>query len=323
MKRILAKLLLLSMLVLTLPGTAWAQSLIPVGQVIGLQLRDEQVTVAAFDDVLGASARQSGLKIGDVIETVNGCKICCPEDVRAALSGMEETVSLTVRRGSRQVNVHFTPENTDDGKKLGVYLRQGITGIGTVTFFDPSTGTFGALGHGVNDSGGCLMQMTQGSAYDAQVLSVVRGRSGHPGQLKGNADPEDVCGEVLRNTPQGIFGRSTMGWQGEPVAVAQPQQLHTGSAVIVSTVDSGKPEEYAVQVVKLYPLDRTDGRNILLKVTDQRLLSATGGIVQGMSGSPILQDGRIVGAVTHVLVNDPTMGYGIYIGNMLDAALPQ
>lgn len=320
MRRIWGKLLLSTVLALTIPSTAWAQSLIPVGQVIGLQLREDRVTVAAFDDVLGASARGSGLKIGDVIESVNNRMVHSPEDIASALEGSAEAARVTVRRGGRQVTVTIMPEHTPDGEKLGIYLRQGITGIGTVTYYDPQTNAFGALGHGVNDSGGCLLRLTEGSAYDASVLSVVRGRCGHPGQLKGNADPDRICGEIARNTPQGIFGKSRAGWLGEAIQTAQPQQLHTGEAVILSTVSGGQPEEYSVQIVKLYPVDRSDGRNLLLKVTDQRLLNATGGIVQGMSGSPILQDGRIVGAVTHVLVNDPTMGYGIYIGNMLDAA---
>lgn len=212
------------------------------------------------------------------------------------------------------------PEQTPDGAKLGLYLRQGIAGIGTVTWYDPDTCVFGALGHGVNDPGGCLLRMTQGNAYPGRILSVTRGRCGKPGQLKGAAGSTIPFGELHRNTPQGIFGRNPQGWQGKPLPVAQADQLTTGPASILSTVTGQQPREYTVEILRLYPADRADGRNLLLRVTDPELLETTGGIVQGMSGSPILQNGRLVGAVTHVLVNDPTMGYGIFIGNMLAAA---
>lgn len=301
-------------------GADAAAYLVPVGKIVGLQLRDDRVVVAAYDDALGANARSSGLKIGDCITAVNDKRVSGPEEVRLALEAAQAPVELTVLRGSRQLKLTLTPAQTAQGPRLGVYLRQGIAGIGTVTWFDPNTGRFGALGHGVNDSAGCLLQMTQGSVYDADILSVIRGKSGHPGQLKGSAEGDTPCGDLTRNTPQGVFGRTASGWQGKPIPTAEPDSLHTGPAVILSTVTGDSPKEYTVEIVKLYSTTRTDGRNLLLKVTDAALLEATGGIVQGMSGSPILQDGKLVGAVTHVLVNDPTMGYGIYIGNMLDAA---
>lgn len=309
------------LLILTLRvDAAAAQYLVPVGKIVGLQLRDDRVVVAAYDDALGANARSCGLKIGDCITAVNGKPVSGADEVRLALEAANAPAELTVLRGSRRLKLTLNPAQTADGPRLGVYLRQGIAGIGTVTWFDPGTGRFGALGHGVNDSAGCLLQMTQGTAYDADILSVIRGRSGHPGQLKGSAEADTPCGDLTRNTPQGVFGKSASGWQGRAIPVAEAGSLHTGSAVILSTVAGDSPREYSVEIVKLYPSTRTDGRNLLLKVTDSALLEATGGIVQGMSGSPIVQDGQLVGAVTHVLVNDPTMGYGIFIGNMLDAA---
>ncbi len=197
---------------------------------------------------------------------------------------------------------------------------QGIAGIGTVTFYDPDTGKFGALGHGVSETGGGLLNMKSGNAYDAAVLSVKRGKCGEPGQLKGTADPANAIGTLLRNTPQGVFGVTKQGWKGEPLPVATCEEVHTGRAAIRSTVESDTPRDYSVEILKIYPKDRADGRNLLLKVTDPKLLETTGGIVQGMSGSPIIQDGRLIGAVTHVLVNQPDTGYGIFIENMLEAA---
>lgn len=306
--------------ILLLPA-AWAEPLlIPVGQTVGLQLRDNTVTIAAFDDLLGADAKNAGLKIGDCIVKVNGTPVHSAQQMRDALEASGRTALLTIRRGGKELEATVKVTPTDGGAKLGVYLKQGISGIGTVTWYDPSTGKFGALGHGVNGSSGVLMQMAAGSTYPAQVMSVTKGRSGHPGQLRGSCDGVESCGELLRNTPQGVFGKSRQGWLGEAIPVGSADQVHPGQASIRSTVSNYTTGDYSVEILKVYPASRTDGRNLLLRVTDKALLEATGGIVQGMSGSPIIQDGKLIGAVTHVLVNAPDIGYGIFIENMLEAA---
>lgn len=321
MKRTISAIALSLVLFALLPLQARAaELLIPVGKIIGLQLRDDTVTVAAYDDALGNNAKNAGLKIGDEIVKIDSTDIGCAEDVRTALSRCGSEVELTVRRGSKLSTLRLAPEQTADGLRLGVYLRQGIAGIGTVTFYDPETGKFGTLGHGVSGSKGDLLQMTQGFAYEAQILSVKKGKSGDPGQLKGSADAVSTLGTLLRNTPQGVFGITKQGWKGEPIPVADFEDIHTGAATIRSTVSGDTAQEYSVEILKIYPEDRSDGRNFLIKVTDPTLLSVTGGIVQGMSGSPIIQDGKFIGAVTHVLVNDPSTGYGIFIEKMLDAA---
>ena len=189
-----------------------------------------------------------------------------------------------------------------------------------MTYYDPDTGTFGTLGHGVNGADGKLLQMTRGNAYSARVLTVRRGRAGEPGQLMGAVESEDSIGILTANTDRGVFGVTQVGWEGNSVSVAAPEEVKTGAATIRSTVNGNEVREYSVEILKIYPKSRQNGRNLLLRVTDPVLLEATGGIVQGMSGSPIIQDGKLVGAVTHVLVNDPTTGYGIFIENMLDAA---
>ena len=320
MKRHISRLSIFFVLLTLLPlRTLAAQQLVPVGQVIGLQLYNDTVTVAAYDDVLGGAAKAAGLKIGDRIVKINDMSITSAEDVRSALDSGEGILNLTVSRGGKQRAVTLTPTQTKDGPRMGVFLRQGIAGIGTVTWYDPDTGAFGALGHGVCDSTG-LLNMTRGSAYDAVVTDVKKGKSGDPGQLKGAAESAAPMAPLLRNTAQGVFGIYRPGWKGEALPVADYGQIHTGEASIRAQIGSGTAQEYSVEILKIYPETREDGRNFLLKVTDPDLLSTTGGIVQGMSGSPILQDGRLIGAVTHVLVNDPTAGYGIYIQNMLDAA---
>ena len=321
MKRLYHTIAAAMLTVFLLPANVYAaEYLIPGGQVIGLRLENKTVTIAAFDDTIGAEARDAGLKIGDELLSINDTAITGATDVPRILSRGDGPVTLTVRRNGKNQSVSMSPVRTELGPRLGIYLRQGISGIGTVTWYDPGSGVFGTLGHGVNDGKGKLLAMTGGTAFQAQVVSVKKGLCGEPGQLKGDAQGEIVRGALLRNTPQGLFGTATAGWQGQAMPVADYAEIQTGGASIRSTVSGNTVQEYSVEILKIYPEDRRDGRNFLIRVTDPALLGITGGIVQGMSGSPILQDGRIVGAVTHVLVNDPTMGYGIFIGNMLDAA---
>ena len=321
MKRIFLSIAFAVLLVTGLPVSGWAaELLIPVGKVIGLQLEDGTVTVAAFDDLLGGNAKDAGLQIGDEIVRIDSTQVSCAGDIRQALKTCGDTLEVSVRRGSKLCTLRMTPARSGDTPKLGVFLRQGIAGIGTVTWYDPESGKFGTLGHGVSNGQGMLLNMTRGFAYEATVMDVRRGKSGSPGQLKGDADTDSVFGSLLRNTPQGVFGITKTGWSGEPLPVAAFSDVRIGPACIRSTVAGRDTQEYSVEICRIYPEDRSDGRNFLIKVTDPALLTATGGIVQGMSGSPIIQDGKLVGAVTHVLVNDPTRGYGIFIENMLEAA---
>lgn len=298
----------------------FAKELVPVGQVVGLELHNNEVTVAAIDENLGENAREAGILPGDVIQKIDNVTIHSSRDVQEALQSSGGSVTVEVLRGGKRHQLHLTPNITREGPKMGLYLRQGITGIGTVTWYDPETGTFGTLGHGVNDGRGQLLTITGGSAYSARVLSVKKGISGKPGQLMGAVTSPEERGTLIKNTPRGVFGKTEQGFLGSSIPVALSDEIHTGSAVIRSTVAGETVQEYSVEIVKIYSKDRCNGRNLLLKITDPQLLEQTGGIVQGMSGSPIIQDGKLVGAVTHVLVNDPTMGYGIFIENMLDSA---
>ncbi len=321
MKRQFASIAIAIVLISGAPRQAQAvQLLIPGGQAVGLELSDDTVTVAAYDDTMGGAAKSAGLRVGDQILSIDGHEIDSAQDVHDALADSDGQIEITVLRGSKRQTLRMDTLDTAQGPRIGVYLRQGVAGIGTITFYDPDTGLFGTLGHGVSDAKGNIVQLTQGTAYSASILSVKKGKSGEPGQLRGSADTAQALGIIRKNTAQGVFGVSRGQLRGEPLPVAEFDQVHTGSAAIRSTISGDTVREYSVEIMKIYPQDRSDGRNFLLKVTDPALLEATGGIVQGMSGSPILQDGRLVGAVTHVLVNDPTAGYGIYIENMLDAA---
>ena len=304
----------------TAQSVSAATLLIPVGEVIGLQLKDDRVTIESFDAELGAAAQAAGLEVGDEILTIDDKAIHCAEDIRQALKQSDGDVHLQIRRGRQTRQLELSPVVTKDGPKLGILLKEGITGIGTVTYYDPQSGTFGALGHGVNDPDGELVVMSQGLAYAAQVDTVRKGRAGEPGQLMGAVTDPEPLAQLSKNTPQGVFGSGSLLFRGDPLPAASASEIRTGPATIRSTVQNGTVREYSVEILKIYPGSGADGRNMVLRITDPALLEATGGIVQGMSGSPIIQDGKLVGAVTHVLVNDPTTGYGIFIENMLDAA---
>ena len=321
MKRSLTGLWAGFLCVCLLPTSVQAsQYLIPVGQVVGLELCNDCVSIAAFDDRLGSAARDSGLQIGDEILTIDGCTVDSAEDVRRALAQSDGQILLSVRRNEKTHELSMKPGITKEGPRLGVYLRQGVTGVGTVTYYDPDTGDFGTLGHGVSGSNGEPVPMTSGQVYEASVLSVKPGARGEPGQLRGGVSNRDPLGTLKKNTPQGVFGTVEQGWEGTPLETASVREIKTGKAKIRSNVSGCSVQEYSVEILKIYPNSSKEGRNMLLKITDPALLGTTGGIVQGMSGSPIIQDGKLVGAVTHVLVNDPTTGYGIFIENMLDAA---
>ena len=305
---------------LAVQSVSATQLLVPGGQVIGLQLADNTVTVAAFDETLGQAAQAAGLQVGDRIVSVDAQTVHTPSDIRNALLRSDGAVDVSVLRDGKAKKLHLQPPITADGPRLGVYLREGITGIGTVTWYDADAGTFGALGHGVSNQKGELVAMQTGSAFAASVVSVRKGQCGEPGQLMGTLTDRQPIGALQKNTARGVFGSLETPVAGEAMPVGSANEIRTGPATIRSTINGSQLQEYSVEILKIYPNAPAAGRNLLLKVTDPRLLETTGGIVQGMSGSPIIQDGKLVGAVTHVLVNDPTTGYGIFIENMLDAA---
>ena len=320
MKKLAYGIVLAMLLLWILPGQAFAAGmLVPGGQLVGLELQDGSVTVAGFDENYAEKLEKAGLAVGDRIVKADGKPVLDPEDIKSALEP-GKPLRLLVDRNGKQLSLELTPQGTDRGPRLGIYLRRGVTGVGTVTWYDPATGKFGTLGHGVNDCTGKLLALTKGNAYAARILTVKKGCSGEPGQLMGAIASREAVGSLWANTARGVFGTAKQNFPGQAIPVAGLAEIRTGPAVIRSTVDDKGVREYSVEILKIYPKSRENGRNLLLKVTDPELLKITGGIVQGMSGSPIIQDGKLVGAVTHVLVNDPTTGYGIFIENMLDAA---
>ena len=301
------------LLSLTLSISAVPDQLIPGGCTIGVKLQTQGPVIMGFDTASAAEA--AGLQKGDMIVELDGHAIRTAAELREKLT--QKPVILTVLRDGKEAAFSVCPRN----RQIGAFVQDSVAGIGTVTYYDPNTGAFGALGHGVSQSeSGELVPMEAGVAVHSSVVDVVKGESGAPGELKGKFRVEQILGQVSANSAHGIFGTMTTPIMGVPIPVADPGEIQPGSAEILSNVSGETVGRYDVEILKIYPHADATGRNLLLQVTDPDLLQTTGGIIRGMSGSPIIQNGKLVGAVTHVLVNDPTRGYGIFIENMLDAA---
>lgn len=304
---------------------------VPLGKAVGIKVFSDGVVVTGLSDVNTAAGsaspgRTSGLKAGDVITHINGQEVNTIEGVQALLAQQQgQPLTLQVKRDGQSTQLTVQPVQNQEGTyQLGVWLRDSMAGIGTLTFYDPQSGVFAALGHGISDvDTAILLPLETGSIMKATVSDVKKGLSGEPGELHGVFDLQHDLGSLYANTQQGIFGTledEALTKTGQAVEIASRDQVHTGKATILSNIAGDTVEEYEVEILTLYPENDGDTRNLMLQVTDPRLLEATGGIVQGMSGSPILQDGRLVGAVTHVLINEPTQGYGILAENMVKTA---
>ena len=290
--------------------------LIPGGAIFGARIKQSYLSVSDPGHV-------KELKVGDKIVSANGKKISCAADLRGLIKACDGgEISLICERQDKEIKVQVTPELCDGEYSLGIILKDGAAGIGTVTYVDPSTGCFGGLGHGICDPDtGELIDMTSGEVTGVILGGVKRGEAGKPGELSGILT-EKVSGTLYANTECGVFGRLDKipeNLNTVPVEIASRGEVHEGEATIYSTVKNGQAHEFKIQISEINS-SSTGTKSFKIKATDPSLLAVTGGVVRGMSGSPILQDGKLVGAVTHVMVADPTEGYGIFIENMLNAA---
>ena len=307
-----------------------AGMVIPMGTAVGIKLFSDGVLVVGLSGIETENGnispgKESGLKAGDVITHINGNEVDTVEQVQRLVARQGEE-PLTIQAVRSNKNYQFTArtvENRQGVRQLGVWLRDSMAGIGTVTYYDPNSGAFGALGHGINDADtAALMPMETGSIMSATISEVKKGLPGQPGELRGEFDLKEDLGILSANTQRGVFGCANdleLPVGAQPMEMAGKDEVKVGKATILSNVRGSRVEEFDVELVCV-DKGSTGTKNMLLKVTDPELLELTGGIVQGMSGSPIIQNGKLVGAVTHVMVNDPTKGYGILIENMLEAA---
>ena len=303
-------------------------TLIPGGVPFGikLQTRGLLVTQTGAFSTGGVSvdpAARAGVLPGDRILSIDGVAVDqSAQLVRLVEKSQGRALKLVIQRGEESRTVALTPCRADEDSKFraGLWVKESTAGIGTLTYVDPVDAGFGGLGHGVTDPSGTVTPIVSGQVWQVRIDGVTKGKAGDPGQLQGSFQGS-AAGTVRANTANGVFGTLTQPPQdlGEPVQIALRDEIAPGKATLLTTVQDGPPVAYQVEIERILDADG-ENKNFMVHVTDPRLLAITGGIVQGMSGSPLLQNGKLVGAVTHVLVNDPTRGYGIYIENMLNAA---
>lgn len=288
------------------------------GVPFGLTMYTGGVIVVNVREEDDSPAYAAGIRENDLILSADGEEVSSNEQLKEIVSESGgEDIELSVIRGKSPISITITPEQDEDGDySVGMWVRDSTAGLGTVTYFDESTHSFGALGHGICDRDtGMLMPLGSGQVVKAEIESISKAKKGIAGGLNGIMTDDEI-GELTVNSAFGVYGRYTAIPEGEEYPCAYDSEIRTGKATVYTTLDDSGVGEYEVEIENLNLNDKS-GQNMVLRVTDEKLLDKTGGIIQGMSGSPIVQDGRLIGAVTHVFVNSPEKGYAITIGNML------
>lgn len=297
------------------------------GTPFGVKMFTDGVLVVDFSEIETENGRrcpasESGLLEGDLIKAINKTDVFRNEDVAEIIEKSEgKELSFSILRNGKAMEISLIPEMLKDqsGYKAGFWVRDSSAGIGTLTFYDPEDLSFAGLGHAVCDiDTGTVLPFSSGEIVPAAITKIKKGVSGAPGELGGAFIGKDDLGTVKINNETGLYGTLEYTIEGIEMPVAHKQDIYEGSAVILSTVEGTEAEEYDILIEKIALSDDSLTKNMVIKVVDEELIEATGGIVQGMSGSPIIQDGKLIGAVTHVFVNDPTKGFGIFAENMLE-----
>lgn len=313
----------------TVKSVPTTKTLIPGGESFGVKFFTDGVVIVGVSEITTSEgtvnpALDAGIQTGDILKSINGVKVESNEHLTKLVTACGgKCVEIICERDGKTIKTNITPKiDSDSGEyRLGLWIRDSTAGIGTISFYDPENGQFGALGHGITDiDTGELMPLRTADIYPAEIYSVKKGEVKNPGELKGTFIDTTVVGHLYRNCNMGVFGDLEENYktQREAVEIGTKDEVKEGAVTIICTIDKGGPQEYSAEIVKINKNENQSTKNMLVKITDQRLLDVTGGIVQGMSGSPMLQNGKIIGAVTHVLVNDPQTGYGIFIENMLE-----
>ena len=298
---------------------------IPLGNAIGLKLYTEGVLIVGMSEIEGKRPYElSGIKEGDRIISIDDKKIETTEDLIETVNASKgKEVSIKYVRENSEEVTNITPVQTKQNEyKLGLWVRDAAAGVGTASFYIPSTGMFASLGHGITDiDTGDLITISNGELVSTNIVSIQKGEKGKPGEIKGSIEGSSKIGEVYKNTSFGIFGKvsnkNSLKVTESEMDILNRDEIKKGKAQIICELEDGKKEHYDIEIQRIYTANNKDNKSMLIKITDERLLEKTGGIIQGMSGSPIIQNGKFVGAVTHVLVNDPTTGYGVFADMML------
>lgn len=308
-------------------------SLVPGGNSIGVRLNTKGVLIVAVTDVIdikgerSSPAKDAGLKVGDSILSINDEKIVSAEQVVDALNSIkdkEAKIKILRNNVEFETTVKSVQCLQDNSYRLGIWVRDKTTGIGTLTYLNPENKSFGALGHGITDvDTGKLLTVEDGLIMNAKVSDVTQGKKGVPGEIKGVFyKTDDILGDIRLNDEYGIYGKLKEEYleknKSEAIPIAYRDEVQVGEAHILTTIEGNKIEKFQINIERVEQQDRPNQKSLIIKITDPKLLEMTGGIVQGMSGSPIIQNDKIVGAVTHVFINDPTKGYGLFIEWMLE-----
>jgi len=307
--------------------------LYPGGSSIGVSLYTQGALIVGISDVYDENgnahkpALDAGIRPGDVIEKVNGITVKNANHLSDLVNiAKEDGLELLIRRGNTLFSTHITPVKDYHDKKyrLGIWVRDSTAGVGTLTFYDPQKNTFGALGHAITDvDTGTMLSVKNGDIMLSKIIDVKQGEKGNPGELKGVfSEKQKVIGSIISNTRYGIYGIMNSSFDksllGDPLPISYRHNVRIGDAKILTTIDEEGVKEFDIRILKVNNQDSPSAKGMVIEITDPELLNRTGGIVQGMSGSPIIQDGKIIGAITHVFINDPKKGYGIFIEWMLE-----
>lgn len=322
-KKIKQSLSILLLAIVIIPSTALAYSeyLIPGGENVGIEVKSKGVLIVGVYEINGTHpAIDAGLKIGDSILKINDKKITEIDELVSAINDSKNNlVDITYERDNKRLKTKLKLTNIDGVLKTGLYVKDTITGIGTLTFIDPNTKLYGALGHEIMETNtGIMLDIKTGTIFNSEVINIERSENGNPGSKIANLKSNDIKGNIFENTNKGIFGEYTNQLPNkQKYKVGTIKDIKLGAAKIFTVLNGNEIKEYKINIIKI---SKSDTKNILFEMIDEELLDKTGGIIQGMSGSPIIQGEYIIGAVTHVVVDNPTKGYGILITNMLEEA---
>ena len=305
--------------------------IIPVGNIAGVKLYTSGVLVVGMSEIEGIDNKKhkpyenTGIKEGDTITQINNREISSTEELMETVNQAQgKAVTIKYIQSEETKECSIEPVKTSNNEyKLGLWVRDSAAGVGTVTFYEPSTKTFGALGHGITDiDTEELINIASGEFVTTRILNITKGESGQPGKIQGTVENQRNIGKIYKNSQFGIYGTvenlaSLNIDTSKEMEVALRDEIQLGKAKILCSLDNQKVEEYEIEIEKIYKENNYDNKSMQIKITDKRLLEKTGGIIQGMSGSPVIQNGKFVGAVTHVLVNNPQEGYAVFGDIML------
>lgn len=318
-------LLLLSLFIIPNNALAYSEYIMAGGENIGIELNSKGVIVVGTYKINNNDpATNAKLQIGDTIVSIENTEINSIQEMVDKISTYQDNDSIEVGyiRGNQTKTTQLTLyKDNNDVIKTGLYVKDSITGVGTLSFIDPKTKLFGALGHEIIEkNSGQILEVKNGKIFETDVTSIQKSENGNPGEKNARFYTDKVDGSIFENTKQGIFGNYTANLPNKKLyKVAEVNNIKKGEAHILTVLSDSTIKEYSINILRISNEDQKT-KNILFEITDKELLEKTGGIIQGMSGSPIIQDEYIIGAVTHVVVNDPTKGYGIFITNMLEEA---